>query len=298
MSEAIERAAKARREAVRAQADRPRERRCSETPGTLTASRAIVRRPVQVRDSTSGGGLDFSGYASVTESGYEMYDLFGPYTEVVTRGAFTKTLAQTDLDVPLVLGHDSMRRIARTTNGTLTLAEDEIGLLCNAPDLDPTDADVAYIAPKLRSGLIDEMSFRFAIDAGAWSPDYTEFRINEADIQRGDVSIVGYGANPATSTQLRALAERLQVGRALDPEDVNMLTQALGWFSAVDMIVDEAQESLATYLKVPSPDADDAAVELAAMPVQALRDLDQRVRSMLRVRGVAPAMTLHDLLRD
>lgn len=297
MSEALERAAQARKADTRALADRPRERRCAETPGALVASRALVRRPVEVRDSSGGNGLDFSGYASVTETGYEMYDFFGPYTEVVSRTAFDKTLAQDGLDVPLVLGHDSMRRIARTTNGSLMLAADEIGLKCDAPNLDPTDADVAYIAPKLRSGLIDEMSFRFAIVRGQWSPDYTEYRIEEVDINRGDVSIVGYGANPATSTQLRAVAERLQVGRALDAEDVNMLTQAMAWFTAVDSIVDEAQESLATYLKVPSPDPDDAAKELAAMKPDALRMFEKAIRTELRTRQLAPAMSLHDLLK-
>jgi phage head maturation protease len=63
---------------------------------------------------------------------------------------------------------------------------------------------VAYIAPKIRAGLIDEMSFMFRIVRGQWSPDYMEYRIDEVDIDRGDVSIVGYGANPATSAELRS----------------------------------------------------------------------------------------------
>lgn len=298
MTEQLERAASARREAMRAPADRPRERRSAPEASPLVASRAVVRRPVEVREAASGDSLDFSGYASVVETGYEMYDMFGPYTEVVDRAAFNDSLARADLDVPLVLGHDSMRRIARTTNGTLALSIDDTGLRADAPNLDPTDADVAYIAPKLRSGLIDEMSFRFAITSGTWSPDYTEFRITGADIHRGDVSIVGYGANPATSASLRHLAERLQVGRALDAEDVNMLTQAMAWFTAVDNIVDEAQESLATYLKVPSPDPDDAVGELAAMNPAQLSRLETLLRAEMRTRGLQPAMTLRELLRD
>lgn len=293
-----EEAAAARAQGVRAAADRPRERRCSSEPGTLVASRVLTRRPLELRDSAGGDGLDFSGYASVTETGYEMWDIFGPYTEVVSAGAFAKTLAQPDLDVPLVLGHDPMRRIARTTNGSLSLAEDETGLLCLAPNLDPNDADVAYAAPKIRSGLYDEMSFRFSITAGQWSPDYTEYRIDSVDLNRGDVSIVGYGANPATSMQLRALAERLQVGRALDAEDVNMLTQAMAWFTAVDNIVDEAQESLSSYLNVPNPDAEDAAAELAAMGPDQLRALETKLRAAMRAQGMQPALLLRELLRD
>src|SRR5438105_2874995 len=82
--------------------------------------------------------------------------------------------------------------------GSLQLSEETIddteGLLVRAPSLDPEDVDVAYIAPKLRAGLVDEMSFRFRIDAGSWSPDWTEYHIEQYDIHRGDVAIVGYGA--------------------------------------------------------------------------------------------------------
>lgn len=298
MNDVIERAAVARAAAMRAQGDRPRERRSSEAPSTFTASRAVVRRPIEVR-AAGDGALNFLGYASVTESPYEMYDFFGPYSEIVSAGGFDKSLALgADLDVPLVLNHDSLRRIARTTNGSLMLSTDDTGLLCDAPNLDPNDADVAYIAPKLLSGLIDEMSFRFSIDAGQWSPDYMEFRINDANIQRGDVSIVGYGANPATTGALRSLAERLQVGRALDAEDVNMLTQAMAWFSAVDNIVDEAQVSLASYLKVPNPDADDAVAELAAMTGAQLSRTETLLRAEMRSRGIQPALLLRELLRD
>ncbi len=133
-----------------------------------------------------------------------MYDAFGPYNEVVSRNAGSKSLARADLDVPLVLGHDQMRRIARTTNGSLTLRETAHGLEVTAADLSLEDQDVAYILPKIRDGLIDEMSFAFRIIRGVWSPDYTEYRIDEFDIHRGDVSIVGFGANPYTSATMRS----------------------------------------------------------------------------------------------
>lgn len=188
----------ARREAGRNPADRPSLRRCAEAPH----ARAVMRVDVTGLELRAKGDdpttLRFTGYASVTERAYDMWDMFGPYTEVVSAGAFDETLARADLDVPFVLGHDQMRRIARTTTGTLRLRVDETGLQVDA-DLDATDADVAYIAPKLRAGLIDEMSFAFRINSGQWSPDYTEFRINEVDMHRGDVAIVGWGANPATA---------------------------------------------------------------------------------------------------
>jgi HK97 family phage prohead protease len=194
-------AAKERSQQVVARADRPSQRRCAEV--TDSRGYARVHATLEIRDQAEGDSWDFRGVASTTERGYEMYDAFGPYTEVVSRGAFTQTLNRANLDVPLVLSHDSLRRIARTTNGTLMLAETDDGLDVSAPALDPRDADVAYIAPKIRAGLIDEMSFMFRIDSGIWSPDYDEFRIDRVDIHRGDVSIVGYGANPYTSAELR-----------------------------------------------------------------------------------------------
>ena len=198
MTTTIPEAAAARSAGMRAVADRPRQRRSAEAG---TAFRVSFPASVSLveREAVDGGNvLRFEGYASVTEYGYEMWDFFGPYTEVVSAGAFTDTLNRADLDVPLVLGHDQLRRIARTTNGTLQLSEDAKGLHVLA-DLDPNDQDVAYIATKLSAGLIDEMSFAFRIDGGRWSPDYTEYRIDKVDIHRGDTAIVGYGANPGTA---------------------------------------------------------------------------------------------------
>lgn len=211
---ALQEAATRRGEAVAARADRPSHRRSAPEQGASSRVVAPVSR-VQLAAADTQGLLHFSGYASVTERGYDMWDWYGPYTEVISAGAFAGTLAREDLDVPLVLQHSSLRRIARTTTGTLTLLEDETGLLVDAPALDAADHDVAYIAPKLRAGLIDEMSFMFRILRGQWSPDYTEYRITEVDLHRGDVAIVGYGANPYTSGALRS-ADALEVVRSLD----------------------------------------------------------------------------------
>lgn len=211
---ALAAAAAERAQHIRQRADRPSQRRSAEQSGARAAVRASLSG-VQVRESGDGGGtLEFLGHASVYERAYEMWDMFGPYTEIVSEGAGGDSLARADLDVPLVLGHDQLRRMARTTTGTLFLVEDATGLSVRAPALDPADHDVAYIAPKLKAGLIDEMSFAFRIESGQWSPDYTEYRINRYDIHRGDVAIVGYGANPATTATMRQPAAAPQSSRA------------------------------------------------------------------------------------
>ncbi len=193
----IRQAAAARAAGVAQRSHRPSQRRCAEEPGSRAAASGPLSG-VELRAAATGGSLRFHGHASVTEQPYEMHDTFGPYTEIVSAGAFAASLNRADLDVPLVLDHDSLRRIARTTNGTLRLAEDDNGLEVDA-DLDEADADVAYVAPKMRAGLIDEMSFMFRIIRGAWSPDWETYRIEEVDIHRGDVAIVGFGANPYTA---------------------------------------------------------------------------------------------------
>ena len=222
-----EAAAASRSQAMRARGDRPQQRRSAEVTGHGVTS--ALRAQVSWTDE----GSQFSGYASVVDRGYPMWDAFGEYTETVQPGAFGQSLGMPDLDVPLVLNHDSMRRIARTTNGTLQLSEDSTGLLSVA-QLDPTDADVAYVGPKMRAGLIDEMSFRFTITSGEWSPDWTQYNITGVDLHRGDVSIVGYGANPYTSASVRDVVSKISRGRFLDSEDVTALDDMFAALATVE----------------------------------------------------------------
>ena len=207
-------AAGARREGMRAVADRPSQRRDRTGPGGGAWTPA-TRARIQLRDLAGPDGpLVFEGFASVTGQAYEMWDMFGPYTEEVHIGAFAETLAAGP-DVPLVLAHDSMRRLARTGNAgsPLMLSEvttgDVTGLAVTAPSLQRDNPHVAEIVPMLRSGLIDEMSFRFMITSGRWNEAWDEYHIHAVDLDRGDVAIVGYGANPLTAgSGLRGAPDR------------------------------------------------------------------------------------------
>jgi HK97 family phage prohead protease len=204
--ERIARAAQQRAGEVHARADRPTQRRRTSDPESGFGVVARAATEIRAVSDEPGARLDFHGLASAYETPYEMWDFWGPYVEVVAAGAGAKSLARTDLDVPLVLQHQSLRRIARTNNedSPLFLKETDEGLDVAAPSLNPNDHDVQYIASKIETLLIDEMSFMFRITRGQWSPDYSEYRIEEYDIHRGDVAIVGYGANPHTYTELRA----------------------------------------------------------------------------------------------
>jgi HK97 family phage prohead protease len=158
-----------------------------------------ISAEVELRaDGEDEGVLVLTGYASVTGTPYDV----GFYQETVERGAFKRTLSNSDLDVQLLVNHIGLP-LARTTSGTLTLSENEKGLLVRA-ELDPEDPDVRSLAPKMRRGDVTEMSFAFRVLDQEWSDDYTERSLTSLDIHRGDVSVVSYGASPTTSTTLRS----------------------------------------------------------------------------------------------
>lgn len=158
---------------------------------------------VELRAKPSGTGgtnYHFTGYAAVYEAPFEMWDMWGEeYIEVCGGGACTRTLGRQP-DVPFLIGHDdSSISLARTKSGTLTLSQDEHGLYTEVPDLDGSSPLVQSLASAIGRGDMDEMSLAFITRQQLWSPDYTERRILEMDIHRGDVSIVCLGANPATA---------------------------------------------------------------------------------------------------
>lgn len=228
------------------------------------------------------------GYATVFGKQYDMWDMFGPYKESVNPRAADTTLAANP-DVAFLVNHKGVT-MARTTNGTLQLRADDHGLH-NLAYLNPDRPDVQILMSAVNDGLITEQSFAFMLTRGLWNEAFDEFEIMEFDIDRGDTSAVNYGASPYTSiaarsreliTQdldhlptgaARAALQRLQARADLDPGPqiraavdamTSNLTQAMGWFTAIDSIVDEAQEALALALGVANPDPDEGTEQLAA----------------------------------
>lgn len=141
------------------------------------------------------------GYASAFEQGYEMWDFFGPYTEIVGTGAADATLAA-DPEVIFRFNH-SGTPMASTRNGRLELWADDAGLGQRAW-LNPKRSDVQLLIQAIEDQDVREQSFQFRITEGQWSPDYTEYRILRFDLERGDVGPVTYGANPHTSISARS----------------------------------------------------------------------------------------------
>ena len=207
---------------------------------------------IEVRDAGSDGAVTFSGYASVFNHDYEVYDSFGKFTERLAPGAFTRTLADQP-DVMLLINHQGLP-LARTKSGTLRLSQDNVGLRVEA-QLDANDPDVQAILPKMRRGDVDEMSFAFRVNDQLWSEDYTDRTITEVNLARGDVSIVSFGANPATVAALRA---------ALADEDVR--AQLLDERILTTADVDEPTDGEAVEAPVDEPDDEVVEDEARGLP--------------------------------
>ncbi|HEY9375183.1 HK97 family phage prohead protease [Streptomyces sp.] len=201
--------------------------------------RSIAAEGFELRGK--GDGLTLTGYASVFSNGYEV--LGGPpygWVERVDPKAFDVTLGAKP-DLHLLINHEGMP-LARTKSGTLRLSTDSKGLLVEA-DLDRRDPDVQRLETKMERGDMDEMSFAFRVKADAWSDDDTERTLTEVSLHKGDVSVVNFGANPATSAQLNSMSEALELLANVNPEQA-MAELRSGDTRAVERLA-AARESLA-----------------------------------------------------
>jgi HK97 family phage prohead protease len=149
----------------------------------------------EVRAKT-GSSVEIEAYASIYEEPYEMFDWLGEYTEVVRQGAGSKTLSESP-QVQLLENHSGLS-MAYTKAGTLKLSEDSTGLHWLAT-ANTARTDVRDLVTAVEDGNIDECSFAFRCVRQMWSPDYDQRDILEYSLHRGDVSMVNFGANPATA---------------------------------------------------------------------------------------------------
>lgn len=221
----------------------------------------------ELETRAANGKLLFRGYASITEAPYDM----GYYKETIKRGAFTTTLAQAPR-VWLNLNHGdsgSGLPIAGTPNGSLKLTEDERGLLFDAEAWDD-DPDATIAAKKIDRGLLDQCSFAFMVMRQDWRNDREDRDILEVNLDRGDVSMVTNGANPATTVGVtaREFCEALievRAGAQLSNATMNALKSILNLVDAADTGVDKALMELSDLMGVDNPDvAQDAALNRAA----------------------------------
>lgn len=145
------------------------------------------------------------GYAAVFNS--LSHDL-GGFIERIMPGAFSRSLAENP-DVSARIQHEGgLTTLARTTNGTLKLEEDNKGLRTRIvlPDTS-AGRDVAEL---VRTGRMDKMSFAFTLRydegvlADAWYDNYDPPIRELRNVNLHDVAPVDGPAYEETSISIRA----------------------------------------------------------------------------------------------
>ena len=142
-------------------------------------------------------GRKLEGYAAVFNSETRI----GGFTEVIKPGAFRYAL-EARADVLALVDHDPSRLLARTSSGTLRLAEDSRGLSfeIDVPDTQ-LGRDVLALAERRDLG---GMSFGFRVHKEAWpANDQRELRA----VELIEVSVVqSWPAYSATTVEARRRA--------------------------------------------------------------------------------------------
>lgn len=148
------------------------------------------------------------GYAAVFDLPSEN---LGGFIETIAPGTFARALKE-EQDVRALVEHDGgLNTLARTTNDTLSLVEDDKGLAVtiNVADTQQGRDAVALV----RRGDISQMSFAFKAQREEW-----EFNDDEPDkrtlldVDLFDVSLVTFPAYPDTTIAQRS-AEAMKAER-------------------------------------------------------------------------------------
>lgn len=146
-----------------------------------------------------GSAATLSGYAAVFDQLSHM--LFGQFKERIERGAFAGSLGD---DVRALWNHNPDFPLARTTNGTLKLAEDGHGLRV---EISPPDTQIGRDAvTSIRRGDVDQMSFAFDVLDDEWDQQGDGMLIRTLKkVRLYEVSPVTFPAYPQTAIEARSL---------------------------------------------------------------------------------------------
>lgn len=163
------------------------ERRYCERPQLGIVLRAVGEQEIRT----------LAGYAAVFNS--LSVELWG-FRERIATGAFADTLGD---DVRALWNHDTNHVLGRTANGTLRLAEDEIGLRI---EIDPPRSPMAdsFVA-SVERGDVNQMSFAFRALDEKWDEDDEGQLIRTLTrVKLYEVSPVTFPAYPATTISARS----------------------------------------------------------------------------------------------
>jgi HK97 family phage prohead protease len=160
--------------------------------------RRVTINGLELRAGAEGEPKRLVGYAAVF--GELSLDL-GGFREKIAPGAFAKSLGG---DVRALFNHDPNLILGRTTSKTLTLQEDQRGLLVNI--LPPDTAFARDLLLSVDRGDVDQMSFGFRTLKDDWDMDDKGTVIRTLiDVAIFDVSPVTFPAYPTTEIAVRSM---------------------------------------------------------------------------------------------
>lgn len=240
-----------------------------------------VHAPLELREATDDGKRVLRSYASLFNESYVVRAGGYRFKETVLPGAFKRTLG-TSPDVVFRTEH-SGPPLAATWSGDLRLGEDERGLWYEV-DLDESDPDVNALISKVQRGVYRESSFAFRIPQGGdrWNDSHDERDVTACELDRGDVSVVTFGASRGTGRHMQIRGEEIaalqeigfenfvaafvewrdftllskeqRVGKVISSQSAESLRQVLSLISDAEDAAEEAEAMLSDFLGVPNPD--------------------------------------------
>lgn len=178
-------------------------------------------RAVDFEVDKRGDGLTLTGYAAVFNSPIMVRDIDGDFEEVVSRGAFARSIVERT--PVLMFEHGRHPLIGPMPLGVIErMAEDRTGLHVEARLSD--NWLIQPVRDAVRDRAVKGMSFRFAVPEGGdtWKarngkPDLRTI----ADVDLYELGPVVFPSYEPTTASIRSLAERLPVvGETGDPTDL------------------------------------------------------------------------------
>lgn len=158
----------------------------------------LERRSFEIRAAKPEEGKSkIEGHAAVFDSPTDL----GWFIEQIEPGAFRKAIARDD--VRALMNHDPNYVLGRNRAGTLSLAEDNVGL---AMSIDPPDTQWANdLLVSMERGDISQCSFGFRTIKDAWDETDPNKPIRTlCEVELFDVSVVTFPAYPDTDAQVRS----------------------------------------------------------------------------------------------
>lgn len=150
----------------------------------------------QTRADEQTGDLYISGYFSVFNSNYEIFE---GATESIAPEAFDGALSD---DIRCLIDHETRLVLGRNKSGSLTLKVDSRGLWGEVK-INPKDQDAMNLYERVKRGDVDQCSFGFDILEEEFEDRGTSVHWTIKKVRLFEVSVVTFPAYEETSVTAR-----------------------------------------------------------------------------------------------